>query len=266
MLFCVGFGANGKSIFANVLSDILGDYARTAPPSLLGARRSDDHSPRNDIAMLDGARLVSINELPYSLQLDEQVVKQLAGREPIAARFLHKEHFTFQPRFTPWVRTNHKPIVKGDDDGIWRRIVIVPFRRKFASDEQDPQLEHKLLAERNGILGWMIAGAWAYLRSGLKLSPAMEAERAQYRKESDLLGEFLDESTVRQVGSKVEQQVLYISWSIWCHQSGTQPGSKKSFTQRLAERGHPASKSNGKRFYDGLNLRPLFGTGREGPV
>lgn len=259
MIFCVGFGANGKSIFSNVVSAIIGEYSCTAPSSLLAARRTDDHGARNDLAMLDGARLVSINELPAGMHLDEQLVKQLAGREPISARFLHKEYFTYEPRFTPWVRTNHKPIVKGDDDGIWRRLVILPFRRTFAPHEQDLHLEGRLLKERDGILAWMVEGARRYLREGLKLSPTMTREQTQYRKDSDMLGEFLTECTKAAADGRVEQKALFVSWQNWCKDNGVQPGSKKTFTQRLSERGLPPKDSNGKRYYQGLHLRdPLF--------
>jgi putative DNA primase/helicase len=150
IIFCVGTGANGKSIFGNVVSAIMGQYSTAAPSSILAARRVDDHSARSDLAMLHGARIVSINELPGGMMLDENVAKQLAGREPISARFLYKEHFTFLPRFTPWVRTNHRPIIKGTDNGIWRRLVIVPFRRTFAPEAQDNGLETKLsIPEQN---------------------------------------------------------------------------------------------------------------------
>jgi len=255
MIFCVGFGANGKSILSNVVSAVMGEYSRAAPPSLLAARRSDDHGARNDLAMLDGARLVSINELPGGMHLDEQVVKQLAGREPISARFLHKEFFTYEPRFTPWVRTNHKPIVKGDDDGIWRRLVILPFRRTFAPHEQDQHLESKLLKERDGILAWMVAGARRYLQGGLKLSPTMQREQAQYRKESDMLGEFLADCTKTATGGRVEQKALFEKWQNWGKDNGVQTGSKKTFTQRLSERGFLPKDSNGLRYYQGLQLR-----------
>lgn len=254
LIFCVGFGANGKSIFGNVVADIVGDYAKTAPSTMLAARRADDHGPRSDLAMLDGARMVSINELPAGMYLDEQVVKQLAGREPISARHLYGEFFTFQPRFTAWVRTNHKPIIKGDDDGIWRRIVVLPFRRKFNDHEQDPHLEAKLLAERDGILRWMVEGAQKYLKQGMYLSPAMQAERNQYRKDSDMLGEFLEERTSAIADAKIEQGHLYGSWTGWCLGNGVQPGTKTTFTRRLAERGFAGAKSNGKRFYLGLTM------------
>lgn len=254
IIFCIGFGANGKSIFGNVVAQILGDYSKVAPSSLLAPRRSDDHGPRADLAMLDGTRMASINELPAGMHLNEQIVKLLAGREPIAARQLYGQFFSFQPQFTPWLRSNHKPIVRGDDDGIWRRLVILPFRRSFSREEQDPHLEAKLMVERDGILSWMVEGARQYLRDGLKLSPTMMAEQTSYRRDSDVLGEFLAERTVSDPTARQDQQHLYNNWTIWCQQNGLQPGSKKSFTQRLAERGYGTSRSNGKAYYTGVQL------------
>ena len=254
LIICYGHGSNGKSVFSNVVHKILGGYAITAPPSLLTARRKDDTGPRNDLAALAGARYVSINETQAGDRLDEQVVKILAGREPISARFLNQEFFEFDPTFTPWLRTNHKPVITGEDDGIWRRLVLLRFGRKFTDDEKDPYLEEKLLDESNGILMWMIEGARLYLESGIRQSPRMLAERATYRKESDLLGEFLDDNTTPNPNAKVSQATLYQAYREWTQMSGVRALSKKSFTQRLAERGHPEGKSGNARFYVGLRL------------
>jgi putative DNA primase/helicase len=254
IIFCVGHGANGKSIFGNVLAAIMGDYSATAPSSILAARRADDHSARSDLAMLHGARIVSINELPGGMQLDETVTKQLTGREPISARFLYKEHFTFLPRFTPWVRTNHRPIIKGTDNGIWRRMVIIPFRRTFAPEEQDNDLEAKLLSESKGILTWMIEGARSYLGSGLKHSGAMISEVAQYRTDSDLLGEFLADATVTDSGSEVMQTTLYANYKLWCERNGLRPVSKRVLNEQLAARGFSQRKSGPTRYYTGVGL------------
>lgn len=257
IVICIGFGANGKSIFGNIVNRITGGYSRVAPHSLLAARRGDDHSARGDIAMLEGARLVSVNELPGGMQLDEQAVKALAGREPISARPLYGEFFTFNPRFTVWVRTNHRPIVKGDDDGIWRRIVVLPFREKFEGARRDPQLEGKLWTECNGILRWMIEGARQYLVSGhLSLSPAILAEQRQYRSDSDLLGEFLIDRTVADLTGRVPDKELFGNWCIWCADNGHKAGGKATFTQRLSERSFPICRSNGRRFYSGLRAVP----------
>lgn len=254
LIICYGHGSNGKSVFSNVVHKILGGYAITAPPSLLTARRKDDTGPRNDLAALAGTRYVSINETQAGDRLDEQVVKILAGREPISARFLNQEFFEFDPTFTPWLRTNHKPVITGEDDGIWRRLVLLRFGRKFTDDEKDPYLEEKLLDESNGIMMWMIEGARLYLESGIRQSPRMLAERATYRKESDLLGEFLDDNTTPDPTAKVNQVTLYQAYREWTQASGVRALSKKSFTQRLAERGHPEGKSGNARFYVGLRL------------
>ncbi len=255
LVICYGHGSNGKSVFSNVVHTIMGGYAVTAPPSLLTARKANDSSPRNDIAAIAGARYLSVNEVQAGDRLDEQVVKMLAGREPISARFLHQEFFEFMPTFTPWLRTNHKPVVTGQDDGIWRRLVLLRFGRTFTDAEKDPALEQKLLAERDGILRWMVEGTRLYLQDGLRLSPRMMAEWATYRKESDLLGEFLADKTVPSPGSKTNQGALFTEYREWCEkEAGVRPISKKSFTQRLAERGYPEGKSGPARFYCGLSL------------
>jgi P4 family phage/plasmid primase-like protien len=256
LIICYGHGSNGKSVFSNVVHKIMGGYSITAPPSLLAARRQDDTGPRNDLAALVGARYVSINEMQAGDRLDEQVVKMLAGREPISARFLHQEFFEFTPSFTPWLRTNHKPIITGLDDGIWRRLVLLPFGRKFTGDEKDPALEQKLLDEQDAILMWMVEGAKLYLQDGIKLSPRMRSELGIYRSESDLLGEFLSDQTRPDPTGKANQGTLYKSYREWCEESGVRPLSKKTFTQRLAERGYPEGKSGKNRFYCGLVCGP----------
>ena len=137
MVICYGHGANGKSVFSNVVSNIIGEYYTVGPNCLLVARGKNDNSVRNDLAKLFGARLISVNELAAGARLDEQVIKQLAGREPISARFLHKEFFDFLPTGKVWLRTNHRPVITGEDDGIWRRLVLLHFKRKFSAEEQD---------------------------------------------------------------------------------------------------------------------------------
>jgi len=249
-----GSGANGKSVYSNVSNNVLGDYAKTAPPSILATRRGDDHRPRDDIAALRGARYVSVNETQAGDRLDEQVVKALAGREPIAARPLYGQYFSFRPSFKVWLRTNHKPIIVGDDHGIWRRLVLVPFSRIFKPEEQDQGLEQKLLQERDGIFAWMLEGVRMYLRDGIVLSPRMKFELSTYREDSDLLGEFLADSTVPNPQGTIEQRTLYTSYGTWCQDSGVRPLSKKSFTQRLKERGIQATHSGGTRRYVGIEF------------
>lgn len=261
LIICYGHGANGKSVFSNVVHNIMGGYAVTAPSTILTARRPDDTSPRNDLAALAGARYVSINELQAGDRLDEQVVKAIAGREPISARFMYREFFQFLPAFTPWLRTNHKPIITGEDDGIWRRLVMLKFGRKFNESDQDPLLEEKLLGERNGILHWMIKGSQGYLREGIKLSKSMRSELSTYRNDSDLLGEFLADKTKSVQSSQILQQSLFNRYTHWCTENSVRPMSKKQFTQRLIERGFTERKSGSNRYYVGLELHEGGGVG-----
>ena len=261
LIICYGHGANGKSVFSNVVHNIMGGYAVTAPSTILTARRPDDTSPRNDLAALAGSRYVSINELQAGDRLDEQVVKAIAGREPISARFMYREFFQFLPAFTPWLRTNHKPIITGEDDGIWRRLVMLKFGRKFKETDQDPQLEDKLLSERDGILLWMIAGARDYLTNGIKPSKTMLSELRSYRNDSDLLGEFLSDKTNSVQSSQIHQQQLFNRYTQWCTENSVRPMSKKQFTQRLIERGFTERKSGSNRYYVGLELHEGGGVG-----
>ncbi|MBU1362891.1 MAG: hypothetical protein KKE51_03595 [Gammaproteobacteria bacterium] len=257
LFICYGHGANGKSVFGNVVTAIMADYGQMAPASLLTARKDGDSGPRNDVARLCGARAVQINETSNGDRLDEQVVKMLAGREMISARFLHREFFDFWPTAKPWLRTNHRPIVVGEDCGIWRRLLLIPFRQKFAEHERDPWLESKLLEERDGIFAWMVRGCLEWKRGGgLKPSDMVRRESAGYRTESDLLGEFLGDKTEAAPSERTGESELYSQWRNWNDQNGTRSGSKASFTRKLHERGFSQEKSNGKRYYAGLKSRP----------
>lgn len=255
LFICVGFGSNGKSVFGNIVHRLLGDYAQTSNGSLLVARQPGDNSARGDIAALAGCRYVGINETQAGDRLDEQGVKILAGREPITARFPYGLDFTYIPQFTPWLRTNHKPRIHGTDDGIWRRLVVIPFNRKFSENERDPHLEQKLMAEQDGILAWIVEGVQKYLhQGGLKLSPTIQREGLEYRTESDFIGQFLNERTKAVTGARTEQQVIYQRWGSWCVDNGVRQQSKQSFTRRLKERGFLTIRSNSRDFYIGLEL------------
>jgi putative DNA primase/helicase len=254
MVICYGFGANGKSVMSNVIQYVAGSYGKTGSPSLLKSRRDDDSSPRSDIAGLAGYRYISLNEMQSGDRLDEQVVKLLAGREAISARALYKDHMTYKPSGKVWLKTNHKPVVKEDDDGIWRRLVVIPFGRKFAETERDPILEEKLIQEADGILAWIIQGAVQWYQGGLSICPTIKQESAEYRTESDLLGHFLEERVEFDDGARAIETDVYFFYQNWCRASGTNPLSKIRLTQKLKERSVRQLASNGKRYYLGIKL------------
>jgi P4 family phage/plasmid primase-like protien len=254
MVICYGFGANGKSVMSNVIQHVAGGYGKTGSPSLLKSRRDDDSSPRSDIAGLAGYRYISLNEMQSGDRLDEQVVKLLAGREAISARALYKDHMTYKPSGKVWLKTNHKPIVKEDDDGIWRRLVVIPFGRKFAEAERNPNLEEQLIQEADGILAWIIQGAVQWHQNGLSICPTIKQESAEYRTESDLLGHFLEERVEFDDAARAIETDVYFFYQNWCRASGTNPLSKIRLTQKLKERGVRQLASNGKRYYLGIKL------------
>jgi putative DNA primase/helicase len=255
IVICHGYGANGKSVLSNVLQKIAGDYGKTGSSNLLKARKDDDTGPRPDIASLCGARFVSVNEMQSGDYLDEQAVKILASREKISARHLYQNEFSYTPTAVIWLKTNHKPIIKGEDDGIWRRLILLPFERKFSEDERDRNLEEKLIAQSDGILEWIIEGAVKWYSSGLKLSTQIINQCAQYRTESDLLGQFFEDEINIVTNSRSLDKAVYYEYTRWCANNGTRALAKKRFTQKLAERGVQVEKSNGNRYYSGIDLK-----------
>lgn len=258
LFFMFGFGANGKSVFINTIINVLADYAMTAPASMLALRRNDDKGRASpEMARMVGARFAVANETQSGDRLDEQLVKVLVSRERIAARQLYGDYFEFMPTHALWVRGNHKPIVTGDDHGIWRRIQLIPFARTFKPSEIDPQLEEKLSRERDGILTWMVEGCIKWQSEGLNPPAAVLKASAQYRKESDVLGQWLDEDCDIDQSYREEQKRVFARYQNWCRDSGFRAMTKAQFTRKLYERGCAEGWTGKDRQYVGLKLKGI---------
>ena len=166
MFFLFGNGRNGKSTFINVIQDLLGDYGRqTSSETFL--KKKNDGGINNDVARLDGARFVSAVESEEGQQLSEALVKQITGGEKMSARFPSQEYFEFTPEFKVFFTTNHKPIVKNNDEGIWRRVKLIPFTVTIPEDKIDYDLSKKLSNEMAGILRWAVEGCLKWQQGGL---------------------------------------------------------------------------------------------------
>jgi putative DNA primase/helicase len=251
--FCFGMGRNGKSVFANVMTRLMGDYAITAPAEML--MRRDRNGATNDIARLCGSRLVLANETRSDQRFDDLTIKTLVSTERISARFLHNEFFDFWPTFKIWIRGNHKPVITDESNGAWRRIRLVPFENNIPEEFADPTLEEKLLAEKEGILAWMVQGALKWNKEGLVTSPRIRAASNQYRTDCDVIGDFIDENCTLGPGLKVTQAGLWNLWQEWSKENGYFCGSKKTFTRRLKDRGISADGyHNGVRAYVEIGL------------
>ena len=251
-----GMGANGKSTLVNALSHAMGDYAGAAAPGLLMAKYGQSHP--TELASLQGLRFVAAAESREGGRLDEERIKALTGSDRITARRMREDFYTFDPTHKLALMTNHKPVVRGMDEGIWRRLLLVPFAEVIPEAERDPRLTEKLRAEAPGILRWMVEGAAMFARAGGRLTlPAVVTEATrEYRTESDVLGEFIAEVCVEAPRGEVLSSVLYASYAEWCENTGERPLSQKALGMRLKDRGYEGGKDKrGQRIWKGLKLR-----------
>ena len=259
MWFWLGAGANGKSVWANVVRNVMGTYAATAPTAFLMQAKRDPGGATPELAMLPGVRMLSANEVEAGAKLSAQTLKAVVSTEHLAARPLYGAPFSFKPVAKMFVRGNHRPIITDDDEGIWRRIDLIPFDLKLAPDQRDTGLEARLLAEAPGILRLMVEGFARWRLYGLMPPKRIRDASLAYRKESDVLGQWIDECCDTGHGFDVPQRVAYSGHQDWSRDQGLRQISKKSFTRSLRERGiDERRQSTGARLdtYTGIRLKP----------
>lgn len=250
-----GAGANGKSKLLEAMEGVVGDYGMQTPTTTLMYKATDNSIP-NDVARLKGTRFVKAIETEEGKRLAEALVKQMTGGDMISARFMRAEWFDFKPSFKIWLAANHKPIIRGTDDGIWRRIRFVPFLVQIPEAEQDKHLTEKLQAEYPGILAWAVRGCREWQRIGLETPQEVRAATQDYRAEMDALGAFIDECCVVGARCVVPVGSLYATYETWCDDAGERPISKRLFGIRMVERGFEQKKSSG-------GLRQWVGIGKK---
>lgn len=258
MYFLVGGGSNGKSVFINTIKKMMGDYGVQTSSETFIKRKSD--GANNDIARLNGSRFVSAVESEEGEKLQESLVKTITGGEPILARFLRQEFFEFLPEFKVFFTTNHKPVIGGIDDGIWRRVKIIPFNLSLKPHERDKKLEEKLSLEMPGILNWAIEGCLKWQRSGLKEPYVVTKETGAYKEDMDILGPFLAETCYtdepKNEAIQIEAKELYQVYDRWCFGSGERSLGNRTFYRMLETKGFGKTKGTGnKTFLTGITLK-----------
>jgi putative DNA primase/helicase len=197
LAFFYGVGRNGKSTMVDVIAKIVDDYGSTLPiESLTGSEQRKGSEATPDLVRLPGARLVRASEPEQGQKMREALVKSLTGGEPVNIRRMHQEFVEVRPEFKLTIQGNHRPDIRGGDDGIWRRILLVPFDTQVPEDQVDPLLPQKLWDEREGIFAWMVEGALAYLADGLAVPDTITAATMDYRRESEPMRVFLLEECV----------------------------------------------------------------------
>jgi putative DNA primase/helicase len=253
MFILYGSGANGKTTFLNTLLSILGDYG-TATPTETFMRKTGDQIT-NDIARLRGTRFVTTTEAEQGRRLSEPLIKKITGNDQMTARFLYGEFFNFTPTFKIFMATNHKPVIKGTDYGIWRRIKLIPFTTRIPEERQDRRLEEKLKAEASGILNWLLEGAAMWKRVGLAAPAAILNATNEYRGEMDVIGNFLKESCAAKEGATIRIRELYKAYADWCDGNNEHAVSERFFSLRLKEMGYEQAKTAEARYWAGIGLQ-----------
>ncbi len=250
--FLFGLGANGKSVFCEVLNAILGDYAVIVSPDLIMLRRHGGIP--NDIARLRGARAALMNETTQGSRFDESKLKDLTGGDSLTARFLHREFFDFAPTHKLLIRGNHKPAITGTDEAIWRRLRLVPFAVQIPTDEQDMNLLAKLRTERPGILRWAVEGCLEWQRDGLKPPECVMAAVNEYRHEADTLGRFIDEQCEVRTLAQIKSSAFFQRYQQFAEQAGERWIPSKDLPSEMERRGFEHKKIIAGMVYLGLEF------------
>lgn len=253
LFFAYGSGKNGKSTFIETIKSLLGDYAQKAPADMLMQKQGGSGVP-NDVARLPGARFVVASEIEEGRRLAESMIKDLTGGDTMAARFMRQEFFEFVPTHKLWIYGNHKPLIRGTDEGIWRRMRLIPFQVFITPEIRDPHLKTKLQAELSGILAWMVRGCLDWQKSGFSTPAAVENATNAYRSEMDILGQFLDDTCVPGRQMRVECKALYAAYVAWCEMSGEHPVAQRRFGGQVTERRIERERTSHGWFYLGIGL------------
>jgi putative DNA primase/helicase len=257
LAICHGGGANGKTTFAETLRRLMGDYAQQTPSEMLLARNNRG-SATPDEARLRGARFVVATELPEGRRLDENRVKTLTGGDTIVARRLYGDYFEFRPSHTLWAMTNYRPIIVGQDEGIWRRVLLVPFDYVFPVAERRAMGDvlEEFWEERSGILNWLLEGWRDYQQGGLRVPDIVWARSNDYREDMDELGAFLEECCTSGPDDWATHAELVQVYLEWARQNGIEPVGGRRLGQLLEDRGYTRIRAHGGvRGWRGVGLK-----------
>ncbi|MBW8066167.1 MAG: hypothetical protein GJU73_01875, partial [Ferrovum sp.] len=254
LFFLHGTGANGKSVFVNTLTSILGDYSSTAPMDTFVESRGDRHP--TDLAGLRGARFVTAIETEQGRRWNESKVKAITGGDKISARFMRQDFFEYTPQFKPIIVGNHKPSIRNVDEAMKRRLHLIPFTVTIPPERRDGKLTEKLLAERDGILAWAIDGCLAWQRGGLHPPKCVVSATNEYFEAEDALGQWIEERTRIHPEAKEPTADLFNDWREWSERAGEYTGSIKRFAELLIARGFTSTRLHGGiRAFKGLMLQ-----------
>lgn len=251
---CYGDGANGKSVFLDILYKMLGDYALNSQVDSILARSNNSGGANSEIARMNGARFVRTNEPNEGSRFNEGLVKQLVSGDVTTARFLYGTEFEFSPRFKLWIATNYKINVRGTDTGIWRRQRLVPFEVKFIGDKADKHLTEKLMNELPQILGWAVKGAVKWVNNGLTTPKEIEIANNEYKQEMDIISSFLADCTKLSPSGREKASEVFKEYSQWAKDGHEYCMTQSKFGIEMGKR-FTKKNVNGYVYYTGFILK-----------
>jgi putative DNA primase/helicase len=274
IFFLHGDGANGKSVLVDLIHRMLADYAAKAKiESLTGTNRRSGGDATPDLVPLIGARMATAAEPAEGVSWQEGLIKEMTGGEPMLIRALQEGFVEIQPYFKPIVSGNHKPVFKGTDDGIWRRVKLIEFPVQIPEAERRPkqELDAALFAEASGVLNWMVQGTLAYLEGGLMEPAQVRNATSALREESDPYGAFLDEAceVTGEEGDRIGAAELVNAFNYWLTARGEGQYRDRTIARALADHARrwrsrrtgqkfAQVKSGGRMFYDGIRFTAFF--------
>ena len=257
LFFVYGPTATGKSTFLEAIKSILGDYSKTADfESFL--KRNGSNGPRDDIAILEGARMVVSVEVDEGKKLAEGLIKQLTGGDTIACRPLYKGTIQFVPAMKLWLAANHKPKVSAEDGAMWRRIRMLPFNQTIPEDKRDPALKARLKDTKEtgpAILAWAVKGCLMWQQEGLKAPKRVKEATDSYRQSQDIIGDFIEAHIEACEGETLARSKVYEAYKEWCDKNGERSLTQTTLTQKLLERGWKEGSRGRERTFAGYKLK-----------
>lgn len=260
-VFFVGYGRgrNGKGKFSDTLTALMGEniYARPAKFDIFVAKKGDE-GKANDMAELFGARYVPASEGEQSKRLAEAKIKNMVSGDPVEGEKKFQDSFVYYPEYKIWLYTNYKPRIVGTDEGIWDKVIMIPFNRYFAPEERDRRLLDKLKAELPGILQWAIRGCMAWQERGLGVPECLKQATEDYRNEQNVLGHFVDDELIEHDGLKSPCGQMYERYTEWAEKNGEYQMTSTEFKDRMEQRYGEAGRGSQGKFWKGVGIKQLL--------
>lgn len=250
MFLLYGSGSNGKSTLTEIVAHVMGDYGDNIASSVLLQQKVGNNSSTYSIAKLQNKRFVETGETDDGGKLAESQVKILTGGDTISAQFKYGNEFSYKPKFKIWMSTNNKPIIRGNDFGIWRRIFLFPFINTFTAEQKDKNLPEKLRKEAPQILGWMIQGFKKYYERGDLIKPKTLLEAIQeYKEQMDIIAQFISKECELGPNCRMDCKELYKHYKNWAQDNTEFTIKESKFTEELKNKGITVEKTSSKKTY-----------------